>query len=593
MKIFRKDYCENISIKNINKKTYITGWVHSKRDLGKIIFLEVRDHTGLIQVVFDYLVAKECFLLAKNIMRESVISLIGTIRLRPTGSENINFHMGNVEILVFKVFFLNIARNLPFYINERFDIGDELKLKYRYLYLRKKEFLYCLNFRNQIIFEIRKFLNLNNFMDIETPILTKSTPEGSRDYLVPSRLNKKFFFALPQSPQLFKQILMIGGINKYYQIAKCFRDEDLRADRQPEFSQLDIEISFTDINYIIFLIEKLIKLLFRNFLNITFSNYFPIFTYHDSINYFGTDKPDIRNPLKLIDISDLVRYNKHDFFSSFFDNYESRSIVISLSSSFINLTRKKIDLYSNFVKSSKLCNLTYIKIINLSNDNFNIISPALKFLKIDFIKVILNRLNLKNGDFVFLGVGENESINKSFSLLRDKICKDFSLFKSEWEPLWIVDFPMFKWSLDEKCWTCYHHPFTLPKYKNIFNFLREKKIKNIVSTAYDFVLNGVEIGGGSMRIFDSKIQKFVFDILSIKSEEANKKFGFLLSALDSGCPPLGGIALGLDRLIMLMLKKNTIRDVIAFPKTQNTNCLITGAPNLVDIKQLNDLGIKF
>jgi len=580
----RSEYCGNITKEHLGKDVSICGWVHRRRDHGGIIFLDLRDLEGICQAVIDPSNDK-AFSLADKCRSEFVIKVKGNVRERPEGTINPKMKTGEIEIEVNEIEILNSATTPAFPLDDYQDVNEDVRLKNRILDLRRPEMNNRILKRSRIVSVIRKFLEDENFNEIETPILTRATPEGARDYILPSRVHPGSFYALPQSPQLFKQMLMMGGMDRYYQVARCFRDEDLRADRQPEFTQIDIEASFVEEKDIIELGSKLLKLLLKDFANYDAGNIDEI-NYADAIEKYGSDKPDLRIPLELLEISDEAKNEEFKVFSDPAQNDGSRVVALKVSGGNA-LTRSQIDEYTNFVGKLGAKGLAYIKINDVADLDNGLQSPILKFLSKDFISALISKLDPVNDDLIFFGAGSSEIVNLSMSSLIKRLGKDLNLYQKEWAPCWIINFPMFE--SDAGDLKALHHPFTRPK-EDLEDF------KNNPSTseayAYDLVLNGYEIGGGSLRVHDSAMQSAIFDALDISNEEANLKFGFLLNALKTGCPPHGGIALGLDRIVMLLTQTENIRDVIAFPKTQSASCLLTDAPNTVDQSQLSELHIK-
>ena len=580
----RSEYCGNITKEHLGKDVSICGWVHRRRDHGGIIFLDLRDLEGICQAVIDPSNDK-AFSLADKCRSEFVIKVKGNVRERPEGTINPKMKTGEIEIEVNEIEILNSATTPAFPLDDYQDVNEDVRLKNRILDLRRPEMNNRILKRSRIVSVIRKFLEDENFNEIETPILTRATPEGARDYILPSRVHPGSFYALPQSPQLFKQMLMMGGMDRYYQVARCFRDEDLRADRQPEFTQIDIEASFVEEKDIIELGSKLLKLLLKDFANYDAGNIDEI-NYADAIEKYGSDKPDLRIPLELLEISDEAKNEEFKVFSDPAQNDGSRVVALKVSGGNA-LTRSQIDEYTNFVGKLGAKGLAYIKINDVADLDNGLQSPILKFLSKDFISALISKLDPVNDDLIFFGAGSSEIVNLSMSSLIKRLGKDLNLYQKEWAPCWIINFPMFE--SDAGDLKALHHPFTRPK-EDLEDF------KNSPSTseayAYDLVLNGYEIGGGSLRVHDSAMQSAIFDALDISNEEANLKFGFLLNALKTGCPPHGGIALGLDRIVMLLTQTENIRDVIAFPKTQSASCLLTDAPNTVDQSQLSELHIK-
>ena len=583
----RSHYCGALSSNHIDQKIQLCGWVHRRRDHGGVIFIDLRDREGIAQIVFDPDRA-EPFAIADSVRNEFVIRITGKVRNRPEGTINPDMPTGEVEILGHTIEILNKAKTPPFQLDDE-HVHDDVKLRYRYVDLRRPVMQENLRLRSQVVKEMRAFLDDKGFLDIETPMLTRATPEGARDYLVPSRTHPGNFFALPQSPQLFKQLLMMSGMDRYYQIVRCFRDEDLRADRQPEFTQLDIETSFMNEDDITGMMEEMIHTLFNNVLNIELPSPFPRMTYADAMDRYGSDRPDLRNPLELIDVSDLMKAVEFKVFSGPANMENGRVAALHLPNG-CKLSRKEIDGYKAYVSQFGAKGLAYIKVNDTSAGRDGLQSPILKFLPDDVISNIIQRTQAADGDLIFFGADKIRIVNDALGALRNRLGHDLDLLKGEWAPIWIVDFPMFNYNEDEKRWDSLHHPFTAPNTDDIAA-IKQNPGKTL-SRAYDLVLNGTELGGGSIRIHHVEMQSAVLELLGIGEEEAQEKFGFLLDALGYGCPPHGGIAFGLDRTVMLMAGCDSIRDVIAFPKTQSASCLLTAAPAVASTQQLRELGIK-
>jgi aspartyl-tRNA synthetase len=580
----KSHYCGEITSSNLKEKVTICGWIHRRRDHGGVIFLDVRDIKGICQAVVNP-DNKESFQLAESIRNEFVVQIEGVVRNRLEGTINKNMQTGEIEIEVANINILSKANTPVFPIDEYQEVNEDVRLKNRVLDLRRPEMNDRIIKRSKITSLIRNYLDKNEFHEIETPILTKATPEGARDYILPSRVQPGSFFALPQSPQLFKQLLMIGGLDKYYQIARCFRDEDLRADRQPEFTQIDIEASFVSQEEIMKLSEKMIQDVIKEFSGEKLDK-FEVIDWHDAMEEYGCDKPDLRIPLKLKEISDLVIDEEFKVFSDPAKKEGSRVVALKVPNG-NTMSRGQIDDYTRFVSKLGAKGLAYIKINDVKDLENGIQSPILKFLTKKTIQNIFKTLEVKTDDLIFFGAGSESVVNLSMSSLIKKLGHDLDLYVSKWAPCWIVNFPMFELNA-EGCLTPLHHPFTLPKASK--KELLEDPA-SMLAYAYDVVLNGYEIGGGSLRIYDKNMQETIFSILNISKEEAENKFGFLLKALSSGCPPHGGIAFGLDRIVMLVTDTTNIRDVIAFPKTQSAACLLTDAPSKVDKEQLEELKI--
>jgi aspartyl-tRNA synthetase len=581
----RSHYCGHVNASLIGQTLTVAGWVHRRRDHGGVIFVDLRDREGLLQVVFDPSLS-EVFAEAERVRGEYVLQVEGQLRHRPEGTVNPELATGEVELLARKLTVLAVAKTPPFHHDE--PVSEELRLRYRYLDLRREQMLANLRLRHRVTQALRAFLDEHGFIDVETPILTKTTPEGARDYLVPSRTQPGNFFALPQSPQLLKQILMMSGLDRYYQIVKCFRDEDLRADRQPEFTQLDIETSFLDEVGIRQIMERLVCHAFKTAVDVALPQPFPVMSYADAMTRYGSDKPDLRNPLELVEVSDLFRGVDFKVFAGPAADAGSRIAALPVPTGG-RLTRKEIDDYTALVGRHGAKGLAYIKVNDRSAGAAGLQSPILKFLPPEAVAAVLERCNANDGDLVFFGADKKKVVNESLSVLRDQLGADLGLTRPGFAPLWVIDFPMFEREASGRLGPL-HHPFTAPSVSSVAELREAPELA--MSRAYDIVLNGYEIGGGSIRIHSSEMQSAVFEILGITAEEAEAKFGFLLRALEYGCPPHGGIAFGLDRIVMLMAGVDNIRDVIAFPKTQNASCLLTGAPSPADPVQLKELGIR-
>ncbi len=585
----RTHFCGEIRATDIGSEITLSGWVHRRRDHGGVIFIDLRDREGLIQVVFDP-DAEEAFATAERVRSEYVLRVTGKVRARPEGTENPELPTGEVELLGRKLEILNTAETPPFQVDvEDHEVSEELRLRYRYIDLRRPQMLERLKLRSEVVRVLRNFLDDNGFMDIETPMLTRATPEGARDYLVPSRTHPGSFFALPQSPQLFKQLLMMSGLERYYQIVRCFRDEDLRADRQPEFTQLDIETSFMDEEQIMALMEGMMRELFRRVLGVELPDPFPRITHAEAMRRFASDKPDLRIPLELVDVADLLVDVEFKVFSGPANDPTGRVAALRLPQGG-KLSRKEIDDYTRFVGIYGAKGLAYIKVNDPAKGREGLQSPILKFLPDVAVDGIMSRTGAEAGDLIFFGADKAAVVNESLGALRVRLGHDCGLLEKGWRPLWVVDFPMFEWDEKERRWYSLHHPFTSPKDEHVDRL--ESDPGACHSRAYDMVLNGTELGGGSMRIYRADVQQRVFRALGIDDQEAQDKFGFLLEALKYGCPPHGGVAFGLDRLVMLMSDAHSIRDVMAFPKTQSAACLLTQAPSPVSDAQLRELGIR-
>jgi aspartyl-tRNA synthetase len=582
----RTDYCGRINRAHLGKTITLNGWVHRRRDHGGVIFIDVRDREGLVQLVCDPDNAVT-FSIADKLRNEFVIQATGRVRERPAGTVNPNLPSGEVEVLAERIEILNASLTPPFLMDDE-HISENVRLEYRFLDLRRPEMQRNLRLRYKTALAVRQFLDRHGFIDIETPMLTRSTPEGARDYLVPSRVHAGEFYALPQSPQLFKQLLMISGFDRYYQIVKCFRDEDLRADRQPEFTQIDIETSFMEQADIIGLMEQLICEVFREVIGVDLPP-FPRLRYDEAIAWYGSDKPDLRVPLKLTELTDLMKEVEFKVFREAAQLKDGRVAALRVPKGG-DLTRKEIDDYTEFAKIYGAKGLAYIKVNELGAGLAGLQSPILKFLAEPVVRTILERSGAQAGDLIFFGADRAKIVNESLGALRAKVGHERGLAETGWRPLWVLDFPMFEWDDEEQRWGAMHHPFTSPSEGH--EDLLESNPGAARAKAHDMVLNGWEIGGGSIRIHRQDVQSKVFRALNIGPEEAEAKFGFLLQALQYGAPPHGGIAFGLDRIVTLMAGAESIRDVIAFPKTQRAQCLLTHAPNTVDEKQLRELHIR-
>ncbi len=582
----RTHKCNQVTEDLIGQEISVTGWIHRRRDHGGVIFFDLRDEDGLVQVVYNP-DSDSTFSLAETCRNEYVIFSSGLVRKRPDGTENSNLETGQVEIVATQLEILNPSLPIPFQLDEYTSVGEETRLKYRFLDLRRPEMQENLRLRSKASSVFRSFLTKQDFIEIETPILTKATPEGARDYLVPSRTFPGQFFALPQSPQLFKQTLMASGFEKYFQFAKCFRDEDLRADRQPEFTQLDIELSFVDSEEVIALITEMIKEVFMQTLSIDLGE-FPKIPYHEAISKYGIDKPDLRNPLELIEVKDLFKDCDFKVFNEPANDPDSRIAALRVPNG-KSLTRKQIDEYTDFVGNYGAKGLAYIRVDDPDKGKDGLQSPIIKFIEDSIIDSLVKILEVKEGDIIFFGAGKNNVVNDSLAALRDLVAKDLDLLTCDWAPCWVVDFPMFEKNKSGEL-TPLHHPFTAPSCS--VEDLKQDPLEAITD-AYDVVLNGTELGGGSVRIHDKEMQQAVLELLNINDQEAEEKFGFLISALQHGCPPHAGLAIGFDRMIMLMTGSESIRDVIAFPKTQTASCLLTDAPGEAAQDQLEELHIRF
>lgn len=587
----RTTYCGLVSEALMGQTVTLMGWAHRRRDHGGVIFIDLRDREGLVQVVCDP-DRPEMFKIAEGVRNEFCLKVVGKVRARPAGTENANLTSGKVEVLCLELEVLNPSVTPPFQIDDE-NLSETTRLTHRVLDLRRPYMQKNLMLRYKVAMEVRKFLDANGFIDVETPMLTKSTPEGARDYLVPSRVHDGMFFALPQSPQLFKQLLMVAGFDRYYQITKCFRDEDLRADRQPEFTQIDIETSFLTEEEIRGMFEGMIRTVFRNVMGVELPVY-PVMKYAEAMHRYGSDKPDLRVKLEFTELTDVMKDVEFKVFSGPANSVGGRVVALRIPGGG-EMSRSEIDAYTEYVKIYGAKGLAWIKVNDAGKGRDGLQSPIVKNLHDGAIGEILARTGARNGDLIFFGADKAKVVNDAIGALRVKIGhsefgRKSGLFEDRWAPLWVVDFPMFEFDEDEQRWNAVHHPFTAPKdgHEDLMDTAPEK----CIAKAYDMVLNGWELGGGSVRIHRAEVQRKVFNALKIGPEEARQKFGFLLDALQYGAPPHGGLAFGLDRLVTLMTKAESIRDVIAFPKTQRAQCLLTGAPSYVDEKQLRELHIR-
>jgi len=582
----RSHYCGELNESHIDQTISLCGWVHRRRDHGGVIFLDLRDRDGITQVVYDPDTV-ESFAIAEQVRNEFVVRVQGMVRARPEGTENLEMPTGKIEVLGKELEILNAADTPPFQLDEHMAVHEDIRLRNRFIDLRRPEMLNRMRMRSRITSGIRNYLDDNGFLDIETPILTRATPEGARDYLVPSRTHPGQFFALPQSPQLFKQLLMVSGLDRYYQIAKCFRDEDLRADRQPEFTQIDIETSFLDEDQIMDISETMIRGVFKEHLDVDLPE-FPRMTHQEAIYRYGIDRPDLRISMQLVDIADLMKEVEFKVFNAPANDPASRVVVLKVDGG-SELSRKQIDEYTDFVGIYGAKGLAWVKVNDIDAGIEGLQSPILKFMPDDVVARVLERAEAKSGDILFFGADKAGIVNEAIGALRVKLGEDLDMLECEWAPLWVVDFPMFEQDEKDGSLTSVHHPFTAP---SCTPEELEAAPAAALSRAYDMVLNGTELGGGSIRINKPDMQQAVFRVLGIEAEEAEEKFGFLLNGLRYGCPPHGGIAFGLDRLVMMMTGSQSIRDVIAFPKTQSASCLLTDAPGTVNNKQLRELNIR-
>ena len=581
----RSHYCGEIRPEHLQQEVHLFGWVNRRRDHGGVIFLDLRDYRGVVQVVFDP-DTEVSFALADQMRNEFVIEVVGVVRLRDDAAINPKMATGEVEVLGQQLNLLNSSRTPPFQIDEYSDAGEDVRLKYRYIDLRRSEMQEKLRIRSKVSHYVRHFLSGHDFVDIETPILTKATPEGARDYLVPSRVHPGQFYALPQSPQIFKQLLMVSGFDRYYQIARCFRDEDLRADRQPEFTQIDIEASFVDESDIMALAEEMLIGLFNEVIDVQLDP-FAVLTYAEAMEHYGTDRPDLRFGLKLVEIADLMAEVEFKVFGVPANDIDSRVVALRLPDGG-RLSRKNIDDLTSFVGIYGARGLAYIRVNTIESGVAGLQSPILKFLPEKVVMDLLNRLEAVDGDLIFFGADKAEVVNASMGALRNRLAADLDLYETPWSVCWVTEFPMFE-KVDSSSWTAVHHPFTQPL-GSTESLLADPGSAS--SRAYDVVINGYEVGGGSIRIHETQMQRAIFEVLKMSENESEAKFGFLLGALQFGAPPHGGIAFGLDRLVMLLTDAKAIRDVIAFPKTQTATCMLTAAPDSVPDHLVRELGIR-
>ncbi len=583
----RSHKCGELNTAHLDEIVDLCGWVHRRRDHGGVIFIDLRDRAGLVQIVFDPDTV-ETFAMAEGVRSEYVLKVQGRVRNRPEGTVNPNMGTGEIEVLIKEIEILNKSETPPFPIESDIEVNEDTRLRYRYIDLRRTEMQTKMRFRRDVSRYLRNFLDDRDYFEVETPYLTKATPEGARDYLVPSRTHENSFFALPQSPQLYKQLLMISGMDKYYQIVRCFRDEDLRADRQPEFTQLDIETSFMNEVDIMAVMEEMIREVFSKTLGVALPEEFPQITYHDAMRRFGSDRPDLRIPLELVDIADEMKDVDFKVFSKPANDVNGRVVAMRLPEG-NNLSRKDIDGLTKYVSIYGAKGLAYIKVNDRDGGIEGLQSPIVKFAPADVWERVLEKTNAQTGDLIFFGADKTNIVNEAMGALRVKLGIDRGLIDGKWKPVWVIDFPMFDWDDKSQRWNAIHHPFTAP---SCSVEAMQANPKEALSRAYDLVLNGTEVGGGSIRIHKTDMQASVFKLLGISDEEAREKFGFLLEALKYGCPPHGGIAFGLDRLVMLMTESNSIREVIAFPKTQTAACPLMSSPAQVSDAQLRELGIK-
>ncbi|WP_020157319.1 aspartate--tRNA ligase [Methylobacter marinus] len=583
----RTHKCGELNKEHLGEAVELCGWVHRRRDHGGVIFIDLRDRAGLVQVVFDP-DSPETFAIAESVRSEYVLKVEGIVRNRPEGTINPNMHTGEIEVLVSNVEVLNESETPPFPVESDIEVNEEMRLRYRYIDLRRTSMQEKMRVRRDVTRTLRNFLDDNEFFEIETPYLTKATPEGARDYIVPSRTHENAFFALPQSPQLYKQILMVAGMDRYYQVVRCFRDEDLRADRQPEFTQLDIETSFMDENEIMEVMEEMIRQLFAEIIDVQLDATFPRMTYQEAMSRFGVDRPDLRIPLELVDIAEEMKAVDFKVFSGPANDPNGRVVALRLPNGG-DLSRKDIEDLTKYVGIYGAKGLAYIKVNDRNGGIDGLQSPIVKFAPAEVWEQVLTKTGAQTGDLIFFGADKAHVVNEAMGALRVKLGHDLNLLEGDWKPVWVIDFPMFEWDDKSQRWNAIHHPFTAPSCSV------EELLANpgaALSRAYDLVLNGTEVGGGSIRINRTAMQQIVLKILGIDEDEAKEKFGFLLEALKYGAPPHGGMAFGLDRLVMLMTGSHSIRDVIAFPKTQSASCPLVSAPAVVDDAQLRELGIR-
>ncbi|TXL00467.1 aspartate--tRNA ligase [Methylococcaceae bacterium HT1] len=583
----RTHKCGELNKDNLGESVALCGWVHKRRDHGGVIFIDLRDREGLVQVVFNP-ETTDTFAITESVRSEYVLRVEGLVRDRLEGTVNPNMATGEIEVLVSHIEVLNESETPPFPIESEIEVNEEMRLRYRYIDLRKKAMLEKMKVRRDVTRNLRNFLDAQDFFEMETPILTKATPEGARDYIVPSRTHQHAFFALPQSPQLYKQLLMMAGMDRYYQVVRCFRDEDLRADRQPEFTQLDIETSFMDEDAIMAIMEDMMRNLFKEVIDVGLGNPFPRMAHEEAMSRFGSDKPDLRIPLELVDIADEMKDVEFKVFSGPANDPKGRVVALRIPNG-SKLSRKDIDAYTKYVSIYGARGLAYIKVNNRDGGLEGLQSPIVKFAPAEVWEAVLEKTGAQTGDLIFFGADKINIVNEAIGALRVKVGLDLDLLEGKWKPLWVVDFPMFEWDEKGSRWNAIHHPFTAPS-------CSEEELKAdpgaALSRAYDLVLNGTEVGGGSIRINKTAMQATVLGILGIDEQEANDKFGFLLEALKYGCPPHGGMAYGLDRLVMLMTGSSSIREVIAFPKTQSAACPLVDAPAVINEEQLKELHIK-